>query len=57
MRILVLVVLGVWALFWLALATAVVGQGDVIGMAAFMVLAGLPWVWLREIMGLMSPRA
>lgn len=50
MRGLILVVLGVWSLFWGACAvSAVAGQGDIMGMVAFAVIGGLPWLWAGEI--------
>jgi hypothetical protein len=58
MRALVMIVLGVWALFWLGCAaSAVFGQGDVMGMIAFAVIGGLPWLWVSEIVGKASPSA
>lgn len=52
MRGLVLVVFSVWALFWGACAvSALTGQGDVMGMIAFSIIGGLPWLWASEITG------
>jgi len=56
MRGLILVVLSVWALFWLGCAaSAAFGQGDIMGMIAFGVIAGLPWLWVSEITGKVAP--
>lgn len=50
MKIFLAVVFGVWSLFFGACAvSAVVGSGDVFGLAAFAVLAGLPWLWFGDI--------
>lgn len=52
MRIFLAVVFGVWSLFFGACAvSAVAGSGDVLGLAAFTVLAGLPWLWYGDITG------
>ncbi len=50
MKIVILVVLGVWALFWGACAVSAVAGGDVLGMVAFAVIGGLPWLWSGEIL-------
>lgn len=51
MRGLVLVVLAVWSLFWGACAFTAIGRGDVMGMIAFGIIGGLPWLWASEITG------
>lgn len=45
MRIFLGIVLAVWSLFWLACG---VTAGDGMGLAAFAVIGGLPWLWLWE---------
>ncbi len=45
MRIFLGVVLGVWALFWLACG---VTSGSGMGFLAFSVIGGLPWLWSWE---------
>lgn len=46
MRVLLGVVLGVWALFWFGTSLVAVFGGDVLGFIAFNVIGGLPWLWL-----------
>lgn len=57
MRGFVLVVLSVWALFWGACAVTAVAHGDVMGMVAFGIIGGLPWLWCTEILTRAKPSA
>ena len=50
MRVLVCVLLGVWSLVWSAFALTALGRGDVLGVIAFGLIAGIPWMWITDVL-------
>lgn len=51
MKVIVAVVIGVWSAFWVACSISAWANGDGMGVVAFAVLAGIPWLWFGELTG------
>jgi hypothetical protein len=51
MKVAMSVVIGVWSAFWVACSVSAWANGDGMGVVAFAVLAGIPWLWFAELTG------
>lgn len=51
MKVVMSVIIGVWAAFWVACSVSAWANGDGMGIVAFAVIAFLPVLWFGELTG------